>query len=56
VEAWTVACAPIDLTENSVAIGTVKWSSAAKSYGVIQPKTDGKDVFVHVTAVQRANF
>ena len=37
--------------------GTVKWFNPAKGYGFIQP-TDGggKDVFVHITAVERAGF
>jgi cold shock protein len=36
--------------------GTVKWFNATKGYGFIQPADGGKDVFVHVSAVQRAGL
>ena len=37
--------------------GTVKWFNPAKGYGFIQPTGGGgKDVFVHITAVERAGF
>jgi CspA family cold shock protein len=36
--------------------GTVKWFNATKGYGFIQPSDGGKDVFVHVSAVQRAGL
>jgi CspA family cold shock protein len=39
-----------------VAIGTVKWFNAQKGYGFIQPSDGGKDVFVHVSAVERAGL
>jgi len=39
-----------------MATGTVKWFNATKGYGFIQPDDGGKDVFVHVTAVQRAGL
>jgi CspA family cold shock protein len=39
-----------------VAIGTVKWFNAQKGYGFIQPSDGGKDVFVHITAVERAGL
>lgn len=36
--------------------GTVKWFNATKGYGFIMPEDGGKDVFVHVTAVQAAGL
>jgi CspA family cold shock protein len=37
--------------------GTVKWFNPAKGYGFIQPTGGGgKDVFVHISAVERAGF
>ena len=39
-----------------MAVGTVKWFNATKGYGFIQPETGGKDVFVHISAVERAGL
>jgi len=39
-----------------LAIGTVKWFNAQKGYGFIQPQEGGKDVFVHISAVERAGL
>lgn len=39
-----------------MAVGTVKWFNAQKGYGFIQPATGGKDVFVHISAVERAGM
>ncbi len=39
-----------------MASGTVKWFNKVKGYGFIQPCDGGKDVFVHITAVERAGM
>jgi CspA family cold shock protein len=39
-----------------MATGTVKWFNATKGYGFIQPDDGGKDVFLHVSAVERAGL
>ncbi len=36
--------------------GTVKWFNPTKGYGFIQPAQGGKDVFVHISAVERAGL
>ena len=36
--------------------GTVKWFNEQKGYGFIQPDNGGKDVFVHVSAVERSGL
>ena len=39
-----------------MATGAVKWFTPDKGYGFIQPEDGGKDVFVHITAVQAAGL
>ena len=39
-----------------MANGTVKWFNETKGYGFIQPENGGKDVFVHISAVERSGL
>ena len=39
-----------------MATGTAQWFNAQKGFGFIQPEDGGKDVFVHITAVQAAGL
>ncbi|CAH1668650.1 hypothetical protein CHELA20_50382 [Hyphomicrobiales bacterium] len=42
--------------DDKMATGTVKWFNDQKGYGFIQPDNGGKDVFVHVSAVERSGL
>ena len=39
-----------------MAMGTVKWFNPTKGYGFIIPDEGGRDLFVHITAVQKAGY
>ena len=54
--AWATTCTIARLKEMRVATGTVKWFNAQKGFGFIQPADGSKDVFVHISAVERAGL
>src|SRR6516165_10183400 len=57
VARWS--CGPDNISvfkEAVMATGAVKWFTPTKGYGFIQPKDGGRDVFVHISAVERAGL
>ena len=44
------------VVNSEVALGTVKWFNATEGYGFIAPDEGGPDVFVHISAVQKAGY
>jgi cold shock CspA family protein len=53
---WRGGSARIVTWEIKVARGTVKWFNPTKGYGFIQQQASGKDVLVHISAVERAGL
>ena len=45
-----------DPTDSSAHVGIVKWFNPGKGYGFIAPEEGGNDIFVHISAVQRAGL
>ncbi|OYV34150.1 MAG: cold-shock protein [Acidocella sp. 20-61-6] len=47
---------PANQAQQAILVGMVKWFNPGKGYGFIAPETGGEDIFVHISAVQRAGL
>jgi CspA family cold shock protein len=54
--ATDLGSSPLEKGSADVATGIVKWFNATKGFGFIQPDSGGKDVFVHISAVEKAGL
>jgi cold shock protein len=53
---WKVHARQFLLRRRQMAVGTVKFFNMNKGFGFIAPETGGKDVFVHISAVERSGL
>ena len=50
------ATASLNMKGSAMAVGIVKWFNPARGYGFIEPEDGSKDVFVHISAVEKAGL